>query len=120
MNLLNWLKRKLWIRRYSWNMLMMEEVKLKLEEKFIKEAEEQKQKMIWAIEREENWLAEQTDSHKYEDRQRKIRAEKKLRMLKESLAGQEKQLADGGKVMGAIRNNISIIEENGRYLKGKF
>ncbi len=119
-NLINKIRIKLWIQRYCWNMLMMKKVEQSLEHKFIDKANEQKNKMISAIETEETWLAEQPESHKYEDRQAKLRAEKKLRMLKESLKGQEKQIEDGKKATRVVADNIAIIEENSNYLKGRF
>ena len=119
-NMFNKIRRKLWIRKYFRNRIMSEEVKLELGKKFVLEANEQKEKMIRAVEVEENWLKEHPDSHKYEDRQAKIRSEKKLRMLKDSLAGQDKQLEKGVEGLAIIRQNISNIEENGEYLKGRF
>ncbi len=119
-NMFNKIRRKLWISKYFYNRLMAEEVKLALELKFISEAEEQILKMANAIETEETWLAEQPESHKYEDRQAKIRAEKKLRMLKETLKVQEKHLTDGKRAIEIIKDNLTIIEENGKYLKDVF
>lgn len=97
----------------------MEETSLDLQEKFLADAKENKLKVQRQIEVEEKFIADLAGSLKYEDRQKRIRSEKVLKLYQETFGNQAKEVEDGLKVRDTIRENIARIEESWRFIKGR-
>ena len=111
--------KKRFINKYFQNKIWMEETSLDLQERFLAEARENKARIQRKIEIEEEYLARFGDSHKYEDRQKKLRSEKVLKLYQETIERQTKEIEEGLKVKDVIQENIVKFEESWSFVKGR-
>ena len=118
-----WVKRKLHKNRTInklWQKVWDLEMGLSIQDEFLQNARENKEKLLRQVQVEEEFLKELGNSHTYEDRQKKNRAEEQADRLGKILAQQEKEIGDGKNRSVANLERIDDLVQQIKHIKKNF